>query len=503
MSICRDLERNRKRARILAFEGGGTRAIMELAILDDLMKMVTLVKRKPGVMRKILFGNDFNQESALEFVSTASEESIISSLDEQNGTEIINLKAVDPELAALQYCMLFKDDNLGNPLEISKSLRQELDSIDKPDHPSGYFDMIVAASTSAIIPFALIGGGEKRKPMSVHEVMDLYKDAMGLVFSERVKEDKQFQEQMDTFLKWTKGKFSVVPDLQLKPYSMNGFNKVLKERFGEDTKLTDYKKNTLFTNEGDFGCIAAVVAHKYQQDPWKPDLPEIFTSFPGPGRERSSSNVIETLKASSDSPLFFKTPSKVGKQDYIDAGIVGFCPVPVALEEMAHIRGKDLVMKMAVSIGPPDGQEQKLSDIQTGGRIQHWMKYHVIQFNEGQPSFREAMIKEKKGLFHRLQPQSKESKKFKLDDLDMAGMIKAIKKESTEEQMYMWNLIYTALTILLSGKTAYQMTVAQNQLVDMVLFDLIHRKKTKFDLGAALSCVWINRLTEIGSELNP
>ena len=39
-----------KRINVLSFDGGGSRGIMEAMILDDLMRLITLMKRNPNIV---------------------------------------------------------------------------------------------------------------------------------------------------------------------------------------------------------------------------------------------------------------------------------------------------------------------------------------------------------------------------------------------------------------------------------------------------------------------
>ena len=93
---------------ILSLDGGGSKGIMELVILSDVMKTVTLLKDEPS-----LFIPYLNNEDGNDFFENISDRL-----------------------------------NFANLLESVKS----------PIHPTEVFDMIVGTSTGAQIAFGLVGG---------------------------------------------------------------------------------------------------------------------------------------------------------------------------------------------------------------------------------------------------------------------------------------------------------------------------------------------------------
>ena len=94
---------------ILSLDGGGSRGVMELVILRDVMKTVTLLKDDPSLFIPYLN----NEDGTNDFFD--------------NSTDRLNFA------------------NL-------------LESVKSPIHPTEVFDMIVGTSTGAQIAFGLVGG---------------------------------------------------------------------------------------------------------------------------------------------------------------------------------------------------------------------------------------------------------------------------------------------------------------------------------------------------------
>ena len=120
---------------VLSFDGGGTRGIMEVMILDDIMKLYTIIKTEP--------------QKLMNFVDSNTE----------------------------QDDKIFKKENL----EEFNTLLHKVNPNENLVHPTDVFDVICGTSTGALISFGLIAGnngGRKRSPMSLKEVKDLYHKAV-------------------------------------------------------------------------------------------------------------------------------------------------------------------------------------------------------------------------------------------------------------------------------------------------------------------------------------
>ena len=119
---------------ILSFDGGGSKGVMEMVLLQDVMNTVTLLTQNPDKLFKMIGQKD-------DLFTTATER-----------CELANV---------LKY-------------------------VENPVHPTDVFDMVVGTSTGGLISFALVGGKEnsdgQRVPMSVQEVIEMYKLATPRIF---------------------------------------------------------------------------------------------------------------------------------------------------------------------------------------------------------------------------------------------------------------------------------------------------------------------------------
>ena len=136
--------------------------------------------------------------------------------------------------------------------------------------------------------------------MSTKEVTKLYQEVIPKIF----KKAKTGKGWIDWGLK-KKGSIAGTPTW---PYTQNFLKLAVDEKFG--TALTE--------DIGHNGCLAAAVARQFNEDPTQPDLLEIFDSKSDPAQL-----ISEVLLGSSDAPIYFETPSKIGHRNYIDGGVAG------------------------------------------------------------------------------------------------------------------------------------------------------------------------------------
>ena len=121
---------------ILAIDGGGSRGIMEVAILQDLMNTTTKLRDVPEEILNII------QEDSVSLFSKK---------------------------------------------ESRESFSQLIEGVENPLHPTDVFDMISCTSTGALIGFSMVGGKEdpetgKRLPMTLPELIDFYFELTTKVF---------------------------------------------------------------------------------------------------------------------------------------------------------------------------------------------------------------------------------------------------------------------------------------------------------------------------------
>ena len=145
-------------------------------------------------------------------------------------------------------------------------------------------------STGSLIAFALVGGNKdpdaegNRMPMSVTEIIQLYKDEI----------PKLFRSSVMRFMGF--------------PYSRESFKEKMNDIFG-DTVVTKIQYNK---------CFAGAVAREYNENYEKPDVMKIFDPMAS-----DACRVREVLLGTSDAPLYFDIPSYIDDNPFIDGGVGG------------------------------------------------------------------------------------------------------------------------------------------------------------------------------------
>jgi len=151
---------------ILSIDGGGGRGVMEAMILDDIMRMVTLMITEP-------------QPELAEIIETTNDEARKS---------------------------LYQ--NPSNHLTEEKRLgfRGKLEKFKEEDviHPTEIFDMIAGTSTGSLMAFALLGGnkilnrGESQShTMSLKDIIEMYKTATPKIFDPEHGESDGLNNRID------------------------------------------------------------------------------------------------------------------------------------------------------------------------------------------------------------------------------------------------------------------------------------------------------------------
>ncbi len=356
---------------ILSFDGGGSKGVMEVVILKDVMNLVTLIVDSPGKIQSMLTSTLF-----------ATEESRI-------------------------------------------QLADMMDSVDQPRHPTEAFDMIVGTSTGALISFALVGGNSKsgsdgRAPMTVDEVIHMYKLATPRIFL------KPNMSIVRSYLDTLASKMAGMP---LVPYGTDGLNDLLVEYYGDAT-LKDFPSD---------GCIAGAVARRFNSGSSDgTDKLELFdTRYP------ISHDVVSVLKASTNAPVYFQTPIKVGNHLYVDGGVGGNCPLVQAIPRMRKL-SKGGQLGSVLSIAPP---RSVLGPIPESGQAFFWVKYFPGQITDGYAVYAATKDQHPDAIFQRLRPNSAKADKFAMDEQDIDAMIHAIQEERSRDPGYLEQILETALVI--------------------------------------------------------
>ena len=395
---------------ILSFDGGGSRGIMEVSILSDVMRLATILWQEPETLSYL----------------TESSENVLESSDGR------------------------------------KKLVNDLDKVSSPLHPTKIYDMIVGTSTGALIAFGLVGGkvnGGERVPMTLHECIDMYLEKTKKIFEKS----------------WSHWFISHLPGFGGTPmttYSQDNVKTVLVEQFGESC-LVDFEKSKSVTSVA--GAVARQIGEK-----------EELVLFDTRNESYKFYKTHQVLLASSNAPVYFETPVKIGSKDFVDGGVGGNCPLAQAIPRAKEIFSDKTKQKItsALSIAPPS---PKQSDIPHQFQIQYWLNYFVNQSTDGYAVYKDAERRYKKRIhfpslsprgesstdnkqtegnvgskdaiaeqgynfnkinFRRLSPRGDSLKDFKLDETDAQKMLDALKDEKLNNDMFLVDVIATAAVVI-------------------------------------------------------
>ena len=354
---------------ILSFDGGGSRGIMEVLILSDVMRLATIVWR-------------------------------------------------DPE--KLSY---LTENNANLTPEIRKMLVHDLDKVSNPFHPTQIYDMIVGTSTGALIAFALVGGKEnklngKRLPMTLKECIDMYLKKTKEIF---------FKSLMHRIITFLPGQCCNIP---LTTFPKANVENALLEQFG-DSCLADFEKSESVTS------IAGAVARQIGQK-------EELVLFDTSNEAYKYYKTIQVLLASSNAPVYFDTPVRIGGLEFVDGGVGGNCPLAQAIPRAKEIFPEHKITS-ALSIATPIPKE---SHIPRYFQIGYWLNYFANQSTDGCAVYKDAERRYKSDInFQRLSPRGESLKDFKLDS-DAEDMLRAIEDEKLSNDMFLVDVIATASVVV-------------------------------------------------------
>ena len=354
---------------ILSFDGGGSKGVMEMVLLQDVMNTATILTQSPEKLLNLIAQKE-------DLFTTASDR-----------CQLANL----------------------------------LKSVEKPVHPTEVFDMIVGTSTGGLISFALVGGNEnsdgQRVPMSIQEVIEMYKLATPRIF--------QLSGCWTKSMNWLTNKIAGMP---IFPYAQDGISGLLDEYYGNTT-----------LKEFDNKCIAAAVARRFDVDEKEGyDTLELFDT-----RAAVSHKVTEVLKASADAPMYFVTPTYVGDVPYVDGGVGGNCPLAQAIPRMRELT-KYGTLNSVLSFAPP---RFCLGKIPEKGQSMYWMQYFPCQMSDGYAVFMDTKKHYTEAIFQRLYPRSTESEAFLMDELDVDAMIDSVETEKRMDPLYFQGVLTASVVI--------------------------------------------------------
>ncbi|XP_046840655.1 uncharacterized protein LOC124434790 [Xenia sp. Carnegie-2017] len=173
------MDLTKKRIDILSFDGGGSRGVMELKILDDVLRLATIVLKTPETVKYLV--KEENDE---------------------------------------------KEENFLEDRAVRERLINDLRDVKDPIHPAEVYEMIVGTSTGALIAFGLVGGNKvgnnhrKRERMTVEECIQMYLTKTREIFRK-------------TWSHWFYSYIPLLSKIPLLTYSQGNVEKALEDQFGD------------------------------------------------------------------------------------------------------------------------------------------------------------------------------------------------------------------------------------------------------------------------------
>ena len=351
---------------ILSFDGGGSRGIMEVSIMSDVMRLATILWQNPEQLTYLLDSKDVS-------------------------TDIDTRKLLIDDLAVVT-----------NPL-----------------HPNDIYDMIVGTSTGALIAFGLVGGKSdedgNRMPMTLEECIDMYKEKTKQIFTKSC---------FHSFL----SKIPGLGSIPVTTYSKDNLKEALLQQFGESSLGDFYNCKT----------IAGAVARQIGQN-------EKLVLFETRSEEYKLYKTHQVLQATSNAPVYFDTPVRIGDKNFVDGGVGGNCPLAQAIPRAKYIFGEEAKITSAFSVAPPPPKE---SEVPPRLQVVYWLKYFVELSTNGRAIYSDAKKTNRNIEFRRLAPRGESLKSFKLDETDAEKMLKAMNNEKINNDMFLLDIISMATFVV-------------------------------------------------------
>ena len=166
-----------------------------------------------------------------------------------------------------------------------------------------------------------------------------------------------------------------------------------------------------------------------------------------------SYKAYEVLLATSNAPVYFDTPVKIGDDEFVDGGVGGNCPLAQAIPRAQELFGKDgkhVEIVSVLSIAPPSSSESK---IPSNGGLTSWLHYFVNESTNGNAVYNDVVKQHRwdKILFQRLSPRGKSLQSFKLDDVDVQKMLDDMEKEKAKDDMFLVDVVSTAIVVVFTS----------------------------------------------------
>ena len=159
----------------------------------------------------------------------------------------------------------------------------------------------------------------------------------------------------------------------------------------------------------------------------------------------------EVLLGSSDAPIYFEVPSKIGHRNYIDGGVAGNCPLGEALPRLRKLYPEAKVISV-LSLAPPPHKpdSKKLEELETQWEKTAKMgRYIIDQMTDGEAVFKTAKDNNPEAHFLRIRPTLDKSAEFPMDEINVQKMIDAMKDELRGNPEYVRDVLKSAAIIAL------------------------------------------------------
>ena len=459
---------NRK-LNILSIDGGGSRGVMEAMLLDDVMRLVTLMKKDP-------------QPELVDLIATMNDGAKETLQREQEEKE---KRENNVGWAAYHFRSMynyFRPTNRPKVKELGNlGFRRKLEEIEEKEviHPTEIFDMIAGTSTGSLMAFALVAGANivgQRAQMSIERIIEMYKKATPNIFHDRHVRKGDFK---DGQLRYWSG--------QPVRKAQDGVKEELEKVFGD---LTLHKLSPGVSNNN---CIAAAVASEFNLDPRNPDKLEIFDTV---NRDHRFVKVKDVLLASSDAPVYFVTPHTIGHKKYVDGGLTGNCPLITALPRLIEIyKDQNPELQTVISIAPPSQEAPPFNDL-----LEDWLKYFPAQFTDGYKVYmasKSIYSGPDKATFARASPGSEKAQTFKMDEINVDKMTRAIEEERIKDPKY-YNEILDMAALTVSRLEDIDLTETFLKMIVEVVIDI--RSRRSYDIAIRVSKNTMEKIQESAKE---
>ena len=432
-----------RKLNILALDGGGSRGVMEAMILDDVMRLVTMMIYNPDRYLPQTIANFWR-----------------------------NPCQIGPE-----------------NLTTFRQLLEEKLIEDKLIHPTQIFDMIAGTSTGSLIAYALVAGEintsddieslrTNKDIMSVTSIIEMYRQATKNIFENQGRGTVSEVTWWSDPIRWLTEQYKSM-DLKKSFAAITGYRRSqdglkdeLKKKFGE------YTLGHMRPSERNNHCIASAVATKLSNDKKEPGKLEIFDTA---NVNQQHLSIHEVLMASCDAPRYFKTPVQIGEDEYVDGGVGGNCPltkaIPRALEidsyESSHI-------ETVISIAPPP--PVSFGNLKFRFNVWGAFQYAISSLTDGLKiyedckKFNEVYLGPSKAAFLRATPVSNAAQKFPMDEVNVKGMEEAIENERINKPEY-YNQILDISALTVSRWKKFDLTEDFLVMMDAVVENLRFRRQ--------------------------